>query len=95
MKRCAQCNGPVSIEDRFCENCGFDLRSSQNQTADFYQKNGSVKGKISTEIIKSANKRIQLKNSQMPIAKVSWVITALMSVILLMSYLEIITIHPA
>lgn len=95
MKHCPQCNQPVNPNDNFCENCGYDLRASQNQKGDFYQKNGSVKGQMNTEILNRANQKIQLKNSQMPVAKVSWIIAGIMGLLLLMAYLEFTEFHPA
>ncbi len=95
MNHCPQCNQPVNPNDKFCQSCGYDLRSSPKQKENFYQKNGSVKGKINTEMLNRANQKIQLKNSQMPIAKVAWLLAIMFGFIIILAITEIVAFHPA
>lgn len=95
MNHCPQCNHPVNANDKFCENCGFELNVSKSQQGNFYQKNGSVKGQINTEALNRVNQKIKLKNSQMPVAKVCWILAALFGIIILLAITDTVYFHPA
>ena len=100
MNTCTNCGAPVDHNDKFCQNCGASLdhsnfQSTNDNSIEFYQKNGSIRGKYDEKTISKVNEKIKISNNQSSIAQKAWILAGIMCVLLLSSIFEFVVLHPA
>lgn len=95
MKYCPKCGKKLNADAKFCSSCGEEIAYNYSNNPEKISSKRNMKSINAQTVFSKINKDIEIKNNQTSITKKLWYTAAFFLVIIIVAFLEIISIHPA
>jgi len=95
MKYCTNCGTNLKGSSKFCPNCGVKIENVNIGKTQKASEKSHIKSTSAEAVITKINKDIEIQNNQTSITKKLWYAAVFFLLIIIIAFMEIVSIHPA